>query len=159
VQLIDALAHASDPHARRHLGESVGKNLGESNAVIGDFYQHGIRVAFDAHAGGSGSGMAVHVGERLLDHAKNRKLQSLLGTWIDWDDLHSVLTQTDGSNDLLVAENGTETSAQSNPAKSRPFCVIELPVELNVPRCTAVLSDGVIAIRMPKLERKSPIQS
>jgi len=80
-------------------------------------------------------------------------------TWIDWDDLYSVLTQTDGSDDLLIAENGTETPAESHPAKSLPFCVIELPAEVDVARCTAVLSGGVIAIRMPKLERKSPIQS
>jgi HSP20 family molecular chaperone IbpA len=79
-------------------------------------------------------------------------------TWIDWDDLYDVLMQTDGSNDLLVGENAMETPAESNPAKSRPFCVIELPAEVDVPRCTAVLSGGVIAIRMPKLERKSPIQ-
>jgi HSP20 family molecular chaperone IbpA len=76
-------------------------------------------------------------------------------TWIDWDDLYSVLTQADGASDFVVSEISAETPEESDRAKSRPFCVVELPAEVDVPRCTAVLSDGVIAIRMPKLERKS----
>jgi len=74
-------------------------------------------------------------------------------TWIDWDDLYSVLAQSGGPEDFLFSENMAGSSEEINPAKSRPFCVVELPAEVDVPRCTAVLSDGVIAIRMPKMAR------
>ncbi len=78
VQLVDALAHTGDTHAQRDLRGSVGNHVVDSNAVIFNFDQHGIRVAFDAHAGGSGAGMAVHVGKRFLHDAKNRELEALL---------------------------------------------------------------------------------
>jgi hypothetical protein len=40
--------------------------------------------------------------------------------------------------------------------KSRPFCVVELPVEVDVAHTVAVLSDRVIAIRMPKMVAEIP---
>ena len=79
--------------------------------------------------------------------------------WIDWDDLYSVLTQAERADDFVVAEISAEAPEEGDRAKCRPFCVVELPAEVDVPHCTAVLSDGVIAIRMPKIERKSASQA
>jgi hypothetical protein len=79
-------------------------------------------------------------------------------TWIDWDDLYSVLTHADEAGDFVVSEISAETSEERDRAKCRPFCVVELPAEVDVQRCTAVLSDGVIAIRMPKLKREGASQ-
>ena len=76
LQLIDALAHASEAHAQRDLGGSIGKHVVDTNSVIFDFHPHEIRVAFDADTGGSGAGMAVHVGERLLHNPKNCQLEA-----------------------------------------------------------------------------------
>jgi hypothetical protein len=76
VQLVDALAHTGDTHAQRDLRGSVGNHVVDTNSVIFDFHPHGIRVAFDADTGGSGAGMAVHVGERLLHNPKNRQLEA-----------------------------------------------------------------------------------
>lgn len=46
--------------------------------------------------------------------------------WIDWDDLYSVLTQADRTDDFVVAEISAEASEEGDRAKCRPFCVVEL---------------------------------
>jgi hypothetical protein len=100
-----------------------------------------------------------HVEPLAESPASGRKECHGARTWIDWDDLYSVLTQAGGAGDFVVPETSAETSEESDRAKCRPFCVVELPAEVDVQRCTAVLSDGVIAIRMPKLERKDASQA
>src|SRR5271156_3251933 len=59
MQQTDAFAHAGDPHAQWHLRGSVGKNVEDANAIVLDFHQDGGGVAFDPHACGRGSGVAV----------------------------------------------------------------------------------------------------
>ena len=100
-----------------------------------------------------------HVEPLAESPASGRKECHGARTWIDWEDLYSVLTQAGGAGEFVVPETSAETSEESDRAKCRPFCVVELPAEVDVQRCTAVLSDGVIAIRMPKLERKNASQA
>ena len=73
--------------------------------------------------------------------------------WIDWDDLCSVLKDSETGDDFLCAESASEQPELLSPVKSRPFCMIELPAEVDVSRSVAVLSDGLIAIRMPKVRQ------
>jgi HSP20 family molecular chaperone IbpA len=74
--------------------------------------------------------------------------------WIDWDELHSVLTDSEAIEDFT---NPQDDEDSTNPVRSRPFCVIELPVEVDVLRSTAVLSGGLLAIRMPKRIEGLPV--
>jgi HSP20 family molecular chaperone IbpA len=91
--------------------------------------------------------------------ASDREAAGLQLKWIDLAELHSVLK---GSEDLredceVTAEpaNEAERWGIANPVTARPFCVVELPVGVDISRTTAVLSDGLIALRMPKLGSES----
>jgi HSP20 family molecular chaperone IbpA len=74
--------------------------------------------------------------------------------WVEWDDLHSFLTNSEAIEDFTDPQHD---AASTHPAKSRPFCVVELPMEVDVSRSAAVLSDGLIAIRMPKRIASVPV--
>lgn len=94
--------------------------------------------------------------EREENVAPGRREEGQLAVkWIDWDDLYSVLNEED-ADDLVCSENLTGLAELNGPVKSRPFCVVELPVEVDVARTVAVLSHGVIAIRMPKVAAEIP---
>lgn len=45
------------------------------------------------------------------------------------------------------------TADPAHPA-SRLFCIMELPAEVDPARCTAILSNGLLGIRMPKVRAK-----
>jgi HSP20 family molecular chaperone IbpA len=58
---------------------------------------------------------------------------------------------------------GTHPSCEPFPARSEskhyqasdPFCMLELPAEVDPARCTAILSNGLLGIHMPKAVAKS----
>jgi HSP20 family molecular chaperone IbpA len=66
--------------------------------------------------------------------------------WIDFDDLYSVL-----KDEASAPVIGEEDSRLAPGVDSRPFCVVELPAGVDASRCVAVLADGVVAVRMPKV--------
>ncbi|HEY0701672.1 MAG TPA: hypothetical protein VGD60_02795 [Candidatus Acidoferrales bacterium] len=72
--------------------------------------------------------------------------------WIDWDDLYSVLKDSETAPEPLDADGRENSTEPQIPviAGSRPFCVVELPVGVDASRSVAVLADGMVAIRMPK---------
>jgi HSP20 family molecular chaperone IbpA len=74
--------------------------------------------------------------------------------WIDLADLHSGLKDSEESGAAVEHAAGASGEGErwevANPVTARPFCVIELPAAVDVSRSTAVLSEGLIAIRMPK---------
>jgi hypothetical protein len=78
--------------------------------------------------------------------------------WIDLQELHSVLKVGQDSRESVEESRGLTTEEErwgiANPVTARPFSVVELPVGVDALRSTVVLSDGLIAIRMPKLESK-----
>jgi HSP20 family molecular chaperone IbpA len=78
--------------------------------------------------------------------------------WIDLADLHSVLKGSEefreDLKDTAPPTSEDERWRIANPVTARPFCVVELPVGVDISRSTAVLSDGLVAIRMPKLGSK-----
>ncbi len=69
--------------------------------------------------------------------------------WIEWDDLYSVLKDSEAAPEMLNADEAAKTSLATN-AESRPFCVVELPVGVDASRSAAVMADGLVAVRMPK---------
>jgi HSP20 family molecular chaperone IbpA len=124
--------------------------------------------------GVSGSQIAVAIEDRWLlisghlglqveseGHSASPSEQEARGTamrWIDWDDLYSVLKGSEEADDLICADHAADPPEAGIPVKSRPFCVVELPMEVDVSRSVAVLSDGLIAIRMPKVRRAACMQ-
>jgi HSP20 family molecular chaperone IbpA len=79
--------------------------------------------------------------------SRGREERDPAAQWIDWDELHSVLTDSEAIEDFTNPQDDLDST---NPVRSRPFCVVELPVAVDVSRSAAVLSGGLIAIRMPK---------
>ena len=70
--------------------------------------------------------------------------------WIDWDGLYRVLKDHEANDEILCDESDDAAGEPATPAQPRPFCVVELPVEVDVSRSIVVLADGLIAVRMPK---------
>jgi Protein of unknown function (DUF2934) len=80
--------------------------------------------------------------------------------WIEWEDLHHILQDSENSSGAFADSSSPSCSAQPHepaaPVIARPFSVVELPADIDVSRSSAVLSDGLIAIRMPKLKTATP---
>ena len=80
--------------------------------------------------------------------------------WIEWEDLHHILQDSENSSGAFADSSSPSSSAQPHepaaPVIARPFSVVELPADIDVSRSSAVLSDGLIAIRMPKLKTATP---
>jgi hypothetical protein len=80
--------------------------------------------------------------------------------WIDWQELHGILHN--GENAGETFENVATARAEDQPweiaraVMARPFCVVELPAAVDISRSSAVLSDGLIGIRMPKMKTVAP---
>jgi HSP20 family molecular chaperone IbpA len=103
------------------------------------------------------SGHVEPQAEREGNLPPNKREEGQLAVkWIDWDDLYSVLHDSEDAGGLVCSENTIGPAELNGAVKSRPFCVVELPVEVDVARTVAVLSDGVIAIRMPKIVAEIP---
>lgn len=64
------------------------------------------------------------------------------------------------------AHMGTDASCEPFTARSEskdfqssdPFCMLELPAEVDPARCTAILSNGLLGIHMPKAVPKSEVE-
>jgi HSP20 family molecular chaperone IbpA len=64
------------------------------------------------------------------------------------------------------AHMATQASCEQFPTRSEskdylasdPFCMLELPAEVDPARCTAVLSNGLLGIHMPKAVAKSGVE-
>ena len=76
--------------------------------------------------------------------------------WIEWEDLHSILQDSENSSGAFADSSAVAGACQpyepANHVIARPFCVVELPADIDVSRSSAVLSDGLLAIRMPKVK-------
>jgi HSP20 family molecular chaperone IbpA len=75
------------------------------------------------------------------------------------DPLHPPTPRDENS----FAHIGTQASCEPFPSRSEskdhqasdPFCMLELPAEVDPTRCTAILSNGLLGIHMPKAVAKS----
>lgn len=80
--------------------------------------------------------------------------------WIEWEELQSVLQSSEDSGESFADAGGQPVEDPpwdtARPVTARPFCVAELPVEVDISRSSAVLADGLIAIRMPKIKAAAP---
>jgi HSP20 family molecular chaperone IbpA len=70
-------------------------------------------------------------------------------TWIEWEELQSILVETCALDEMPAEQSSSRNNEPGNAVEARPFCVVELPVGVDVARSEAILSDGMIAIRMP----------
>ena len=74
--------------------------------------------------------------------------------WIEWEDLHHILQDSENSSgtfaDSSAATGDCQPYEPATPVIARPFCGVELPADIDVSRTSAVLSDGLVAIRTPK---------
>jgi hypothetical protein len=84
--------------------------------------------------GGSGTGGEMEEGRESM-------------RWIDWDDLYSVLKDSEAAEALAA---GAAPASSLTNADSRPFCIVELPAGVDAERSVAVMADGLVAVRMPK---------
>jgi Protein of unknown function (DUF2934) len=77
--------------------------------------------------------------------------------WIEWEDLHNILRDSENSSGTLAdSDAATDDYEPPSPVIARPFCVVELPADVDVSRSSAVFSDGLLAIRMPKMKPPPP---
>jgi HSP20 family molecular chaperone IbpA len=78
--------------------------------------------------------------------------------WVDWHELDSVPGDSETSESPENSEFAEEEEEfiAANEVKAQPFCVVELPVRVDIARSVAVFSDGLIAIRMPKTPSAAP---
>jgi HSP20 family molecular chaperone IbpA len=90
---------------------------------------------------------------RIEEGARGRGRESM--RWIDWDDLYSVLKDSEAAPEVLGAD-AAGASLTTN-ADSRPFCVVELPAGVDAGRSVAVMADGLVAVRMPKVAVVVPV--
>src|ERR1700722_19478469 len=47
--------------------------------------------------------------------------------WIDWDDLYSVLKDSEAAAELQNTDGAARSRSRAKKVDSRPFCVVELP--------------------------------
>jgi hypothetical protein len=99
------------------------------------------------------TGPGCEQGVRRSAHQGSRRLNM---NWIEWEELHSILLGSEDSSeafeDPLRAAIEDQPWEVARPVTARPFCVVELPAEVDTSRSSVVLADGLIAIRMPKLK-------
>jgi hypothetical protein len=80
--------------------------------------------------------------------------------WIEWEERDSISPGSEDSSETFEEPVRVATDEQqwelARPVTARPFCVVELPAEVDILRSSVVLSDGLIAIRMPKLKTATP---
>jgi hypothetical protein len=80
--------------------------------------------------------------------------------WIDCEELHDILQSSEDFSEIFEHDAGAR--AEDEPCElagsvmARPFCLVELPAAVDISRSSAVLSDGLIAIRMPKMKIAAP---
>jgi len=179
--LPDCLLAAYDGVSRRALrrfiarGSQVGNEVADWRTAENDLF---LPVSVDLEDSGdtlyalatvgemNGSPIAVAVEDRWLlisghiDPPPNDDdPQSANAGWIDFEDLYHTLKTNEAAAGFVDALRAEDDPGLADRAESRPFCVIELPVEVDVSRCVAVLSDGLIAIRMPKSIAALPLPS
>ena len=96
--------------------------------------------------------------EELADRpGQKRQKSSCAGLeWIEFDELHYILTESQDDRNERTCSSSEGQFAEPPPSTvtARPFCVVELPVAVDPARSSAVYSDGLIAIRMPKMPRE-----
>ena len=95
-----------------------------------------------------------------VERSSGHESRELNMKWIEWEDLHHILQDSENSSGAFADSSVPSCAAQSHdpatPVIARPFCVVELPADIDVSRSSAVLSDGLVAIRMPKLKTAKP---
>jgi Protein of unknown function (DUF2934) len=80
--------------------------------------------------------------------------------WIDWEEVHDILQGSEDCSEIFENDAGARAEDEpwelAGPVMARSFCVVELPAAVDISRSSAVLSDGLIAIRMPKMKIAAP---
>lgn len=102
--------------------------------------------------------------DQSFARASEHESRELNMKWIEWEDLHHILQDSEDSTADSTADSADSDAATgvsqpyepATPVVARPFCVLELPADIDVARSSAVLSDGLLAIRMPKLKTAPP---
>lgn len=164
--LPDCLLMAYDGVSRRAFerfvarGTAAGSEIGDWRSAENDLFlpivvelqetEEAI-YAMASVADLSAAEIAVAVEDRWLlisGYMENRGREAM--EWIDWDDLYSVLKEDEATSEVT---DGDEAGARNlGPCvDSRPFCVVELPAGVDASKSVAVMADGVVAIRMPKV--------
>jgi Protein of unknown function (DUF2934) len=93
-----------------------------------------------------------HGCEQGVRRSADQESRRLNMNWIEWEELHSILLGSEPFGDPLREAIENQQWDVARPVTARPFCVVELPAEIDISRSSVVLSDGLIAIRMPKLK-------
>jgi hypothetical protein len=99
----------------------------------------------------SGHLRTVVASQDNANQPSNQRSRYFEPEWIQVDELHRILKASvdyDAAGCLPSEESAT---SRMNSEGARPFCVVELPVDVDAGQTVAVLSHGLIAIRMPKM--------
>jgi hypothetical protein len=75
VKLLDAFAHPGDSHARRNFRAGLRPAIGGADPIVLDRNEQGIVAALHANGDRGGVGVAMHVGESLLDDAVDSQFE------------------------------------------------------------------------------------
>ena len=141
-------------------GTAAGSEIGDWRSAENDLFlpivvelqetEEAI-YAMASEADLSAAEIAVAVEDRWLlisGYMENRGREAM--GWIDWDDLYSVLKEGEATSEVTDGD-GAGAQTLGPCVDSRPFCVVELPAGVDASRSVAVMADGVVAIRMPKV--------